>query len=59
MGGFGRVQKISYLMNTLAQGAAAFITYCLVFLEKFPEFVCDLPVKDENGVILDPNNKAW
>mmetsp|Transcript_16361 Transcript_16361/g.27668 ORF Transcript_16361/g.27668 Transcript_16361/m.27668 type:complete len:82 (-) Transcript_16361:1435-1680(-) len=40
MGGFGRVQKISYVMNTIAQGGAAFIVYCFVFLEKYPVFEC-------------------
>ena len=40
MGGFGRVQKISYVMNTLAQGSAAFFLYCFVFLEKKPVFNC-------------------
>ena len=40
MGGFGRLQKFSYIMNTLTQGAAAFFVYCLVFLEKQPKFEC-------------------
>ena len=42
MGGFGKVQKISYVMNTLAQGSAAFIVYCLAFLEKIPLLECNL-----------------
>ena len=40
MGGFGRLQKFSYLMNTLTQGAAAFFVYCFVFLEKQPKYEC-------------------
>jgi len=40
MGGFGRVQKVSYVFNTLAQSAAAYIVYCIVFLEKHPAYMC-------------------
>jgi hypothetical protein len=40
MGGFGRLQKISYVMNTLAQGSAAFFLNCFVFLEKKPVYNC-------------------
>jgi hypothetical protein len=40
MGGFGRLQKISYVANTLTQGAAAFFMYSFVFLEKDPEYIC-------------------
>jgi hypothetical protein len=40
MGGFGRLQKYSYVMNTLTQGAAAFFIYALVFLEKHPVYEC-------------------
>jgi hypothetical protein len=59
MGGFGRIQKISYVSNTLTQGAASFIVYCLVFLEKFPVFHCRLNVKDENGDIPDLHKYSW
>ena len=40
MGGFGRLQKLSYVMNTLAQGSAAFFLQCFVFLEKEPVYKC-------------------
>jgi hypothetical protein len=40
MGGFGRAQKISYVMNTIGQAGAAFIMFCFVFLEKYPAFQC-------------------
>ena len=40
MGGFGRLQKFSYISNTLAQGSAAFFIYCFVFLEKQPVYEC-------------------
>ena len=40
MGGFGKVQKVSYVINTLAQSAAAYIVYCIVFLEKHPAYIC-------------------
>ena len=34
VGGFGKLQKFSYLMNSLASVVLAFFMYCLVFLEK-------------------------
>ena len=40
MGGFGRLQKISWIMNTLSQGAAAFFLQSFVFLEKHPVYEC-------------------
>lgn len=40
MGGFGKLQKTSYVMNTLAQGSAAFFINCFVFLEKKPVYNC-------------------
>lgn len=40
MGGFGKLQKLSYVMNTLAQGSAAFFLNCFVFLEKKPVYNC-------------------
>lgn len=48
MGGFGRFQKFSYVMNTLTQGAAAFFVYCFVFLEKHPVYEC-----------MDRSNGTW
>ena len=42
MGGFGKVQKVSYVMNTLAQGSASFFVSCLVFLEKMPLLECNI-----------------
>jgi len=43
MGGFGRLQKISWIMNTLTQGAAAWVVFSLVFLEKEPVYQCRFP----------------
>ena len=40
MGGFGKLQKISYFMNTLINGGAALFIYCFVFLEKEPVYEC-------------------
>jgi len=40
MGGFGKLQKISYVMNTLINGGAALFIYCFVFLEKEPVYEC-------------------
>ena len=40
MGGFGKLQKISYFMNTLINGGAALFIYCFVFLEKEPAYEC-------------------
>ena len=45
MGGFGKVQKLSYVLNTLAEGGAAFMVYCFSFLEKMPVLLCE----DEHG----------
>ena len=45
MGGFGRFQKLSYLINTLVNTGAAFIMQPFVFLEKQPIYKC----QDENG----------
>lgn len=42
MGGFGKLQKISYLMNTLINGGAALFIYCFVFLEKEPAYQCNI-----------------
>ena len=50
MGGFGTFQKFSYLVNTLAQGSAAFFMYCFVFLEKQPIYQCRLK---------DPESKKY
>ena len=40
MGGFGKLQKISYFFNTLMNGGAALFIYCFVFLEKEPTYNC-------------------
>jgi MFS family permease len=40
MGGFGKLQKISYFMNTLINGGASLFIYCFVFLEKEPVYEC-------------------
>jgi hypothetical protein len=37
-GGFGRFQKYSILVNTLANGGAAFFLYAFAFLESLPSF---------------------
>ena len=47
MGGFGKLQKWSYVMNTLTQGAAAFFLYSFVFLEKQPIYQCKDDVNPE------------
>jgi len=52
MGGFGRLQIISYIGNTLTQGAAAFFMYSFVFLEKEPVYQCRYkpgPNAEDNG----------
>ncbi len=40
MGGFGKLQKISYFFNTLINAGAALFIYCFVFLEKDPVYQC-------------------
>jgi len=40
MGGFGKLQKISYFFNTLINAGAALFIYCFVFLEKDPVYEC-------------------
>lgn len=40
MGGFGKLQKISYFFNTLINAGAALFIYCFVFLEKEPVYEC-------------------
>ena len=39
-GGFGCFQKFSIIMNTLANGGAAFFLYAFAFLEAEPKFKC-------------------
>lgn len=46
MGGFGKLQKISYLMNTMINGGAALFIYCFVFLEKEPVYLCQSTTAD-------------
>ena len=40
MGGFGRIQKISWILNTLCQAGPAFFLSAFVFLEKQPKYIC-------------------
>ena len=40
MGGFGKLQKISYVWNTLINGGAALFVYSFVFLELEPHYLC-------------------
>ena len=40
MGGFGKLQKISYFFNTMINAGAALFIYCFVFLEKEPVYLC-------------------
>lgn len=63
MGGFGRLQKISYVFNTLCQTGAAFILQAFVFLEKQPEYTCinELGIISEGntGTIQEDNRKQF
>jgi hypothetical protein len=40
VGGFGKFQKFSALMNMLANAGASFLLYAFAFLEKEPIFKC-------------------
>ena len=48
-------------MNTLAQGSAAFIIYCFVFLEKMPVLECFMPdsVVNKRGERDYLNTFSW
>ena len=52
MGGFGKLQKISYFFNTLINAGAALFIYCFVFLEKEPEYLCADSVADKDAGVL-------
>ena len=49
VGGFGKFQKVSAIINMLAQGGAAFLLTAFAFLEKEPIFKCQ----------MDPPSNEW
>ena len=52
MGGFGKLQKISYFFNTLINAGAALFIYCFVFLEKEPVYECATSVANMTAGIV-------
>ena len=42
VGGFGKFQKFSAIMNALANAGASFMLYAFAFLEAEPKFMCQL-----------------
>jgi len=42
VGGFGKFQKFSAIMNMIANSGAAFMLYAFAFLEAEPKFMCQL-----------------
>jgi hypothetical protein len=42
VGGFGKFQKVSAVMNMLANAGASFLLYAFAFLELEPKFMCQL-----------------